>query len=116
MIRTEGLTKRFPAFGRRGTETLAVDHIDLDVHRGEVFGFLGPNGAGKTTTVRMLCALIGLTEGQAWVDGHRIGEANDEIRSRVGILTETPGLYGKLDAVTKEAIAIAVATTIGCDY
>jgi ABC-2 type transport system ATP-binding protein len=100
VIRTQGLTKRFPAFGKKGQETLAVDSLDLDVAKGEVFGFLGPNGAGKTTTVRMLCALIAPTAGEAWVNGYRVGEEDEAIRARVGILTETPGLYAKLDAVT----------------
>jgi ABC-2 type transport system ATP-binding protein len=99
MIRTEGLTKRFPASSRQGAETLAVDSIDLEVRKGEVFGFLGPNGAGKTTTVRMLCALIAPSSGRAWVNGHEIGREDKAVRSRVGILTETPGLYAKLDAV-----------------
>ena len=99
MIRTERLTKRFPASSRKGAETLAVDSIDLEVRKGEVFGFLGPNGAGKTTTVRMLCALIAPSSGRAWVNGHEIGREDEAVRSRVGILTETPGLYAKLDAV-----------------
>ena len=99
MIRTEALTKRFPAYGKKSSETLAVEDLSLEVLKGEVFGFLGPNGAGKTTTVRLLCALIAPTQGRAWVDGHRIGDANEAIRAKVGILTETPGLYAKLDAV-----------------
>ena len=100
MIRTAALTKRFPAFGKKSVETLAVDSLDLEVRKGEVFGFLGPNGAGKTTTVRMLCALIGPTAGRAWINGHEIGRDDEAIRASVGILTETPGLYAKLDAVT----------------
>jgi len=100
MIRAEGLTKRFPAAGKRSRETLAVDSVDLEVHPGEVFGFLGPNGAGKTTIVRMLCALIQPSAGKAWVNGHEIGPENDAVRASVGILTESPGLYGKLDALT----------------
>jgi ABC-2 type transport system ATP-binding protein len=100
MIRTSNLTKRFPAYGKRDTETLAVDDLTLEVRRGEVFGFLGPNGAGKTTTVRLLCALIAPTAGSAWIAGHALGEDDEAIRASVGILTETPGLYGKLDAVT----------------
>jgi ABC-2 type transport system ATP-binding protein len=100
MIRVRGLTKRFPPFGRRGADTVAVEGLDLEVEQGEVFGFLGPNGAGKTTTVRMLCALIAPTAGEAWVNGHRVGVDDDAIRAEVGILTETPGLYAKLDAWT----------------
>jgi len=95
MIRTEGLCKYFAANGK---EVRAVDGLTLEVHRGEVFGFLGPNGAGKTTTVRMLACLIAPTAGRAWVDGLEVGRANQEIRARVGILTETPGLYERLSA------------------
>lgn len=99
MIRTEGLTKRFPPVNKKSAENLAVAALDLDVKQGEVFGFLGPNGAGKTTTVRMLCALIAPSSGRAWVAGHEVGHENDAIRAHVGFLTETPGLYAKLDAV-----------------
>ncbi len=72
--------------------------MDLEVHRGEVLGLLGPNGAGKTTTVRLLAALIEPTEGTATVDGLDVRRQADEVRARVGILTETPGLYEKLSA------------------
>jgi len=100
MIRTLGLTKRFPPTGRKGIEITAVEDLALEVKQGEVFGFLGPNGAGKTTTVRMLCALIAPTGGEAWIAGHKLGPENGAIRAKVGILTETPGLYDRLDAVT----------------
>ncbi|NPV06551.1 MAG: ABC transporter ATP-binding protein [Anaerolineae bacterium] len=89
MIETSGLTRRFDGF-------TAVDHVDLSVKRGEVFGFLGPNGAGKTTTIRMLAALIGISEGEAWVAGFKVGEQDQEIRKRIGILTESPGLYDRI--------------------
>jgi ABC-2 type transport system ATP-binding protein len=92
MIRTEGLTKRFG-------DNLAVDSLTLQVERGEVFAFLGPNGAGKTTTVRMLSALIAPAAGRAWVNGHEIGKDDMHIRRSVGILTEAPGLYERLNAV-----------------
>ena len=91
MITARGLTRRFG-------DLVAVDRLDLDVSKGEVFGFLGPNGAGKTTTVRMLAALIAPTSGEATVAGQRLGFANREIRRRVGVLTETPGLYRRLSA------------------
>jgi len=104
MIRTQGLTKRFAARRKRGSnerdEITAVDDLTLEVRHGEVLGFLGPNGAGKTTTVRMLCALIAPTAGEAWIAGHKLGTENAAIRASVGILTEAPGLYDKLDAVT----------------
>jgi ABC-2 type transport system ATP-binding protein len=91
MIETEKLSKRFDGVP-------AVDQLDLTVDRGEVFAFLGPNGAGKTTTIRLLCALIAPTEGEALVAGCRIGEDDDALRRRVGILTESPGLYDGLSA------------------
>jgi ABC-2 type transport system ATP-binding protein len=72
--------------------------MDLEVKRGEVLGLLGPNGAGKTTTVRLLTALIEPTEGTATVDGLDVRSRAEEVRARVGILTETPGLYEKLSA------------------
>jgi ABC-2 type transport system ATP-binding protein len=91
MIQTENLTKKFG-------EVLAVDRLDLEVNEGEVFGFLGPNGAGKTTTVRMLTSLIGPTSGTARVAGFQVGIRDTDIRRRVGVLTETPGMYDNLSA------------------
>jgi ABC-2 type transport system ATP-binding protein len=91
MIRTTGLGRRF------GT-TWAIRGVDLEVRRGEVLGLLGPNGAGKTTTVRLLTALIEPSEGAASVDGLDVRTEPDAVRTRVGILTETPGLYEKLSA------------------
>ena len=91
MITTNGLTRRFG-------DLTAVDGLDLHIERGEVFGFLGPNGAGKTTTVRMLSALIAPTSGSASIGGRTLGEANQDIRQHVGVLTETPGLYKRLSA------------------
>jgi ABC-2 type transport system ATP-binding protein len=84
--------------GRRFDDRWAVRDIELVVRRGEVLGLLGPNGAGKTTTVRMLTALIKPSEGTATVDGFDVVEQPDEVRARVGILTETPGLYERLSA------------------
>ena len=91
MIRTHELTRRFE-------ETTAVDRLNLEVPAGEVFGFLGPNGAGKTTTIRMLTCLIGPSEGEAEVAGFSIRRQAPEVRRRVGILTEAPGLYDSLTA------------------
>jgi len=91
MIKTEGLSKRFD-------ETPAVEGLTLEIQAGEVFGFLGPNGAGKTTTVRMLSGLIAPSQGRAWVAGCQIGAQDQLLRGRVGVLTETPGLYDRLSA------------------
>src|SRR6266581_34493 len=91
-IETKALTRKF---GQR----VAVDNLTLSIPQGTVFGFLGPNGAGKTTTVRMLAALIAPTSGTAYVNGHQIGTDDEDVRRSVGLLTETPGLYGKLTAM-----------------
>jgi len=91
MIETNGLTKHFNG-------TIAVEDLNLTVQPGEIFAFLGPNGAGKTTTVRMLACLIAPTRGDARVAGLTVGRDNDAIRARIGILTESPGLYEKLSA------------------
>jgi len=91
MIRATGLGRQF---GR----LWAIRDMDLEVRRGEVLGLLGPNGAGKTTTVRLLTALIEPTEGHATVDGFDVVAEPNAVRGRVGILTETPGLYEKLSA------------------
>ena len=91
MIRLEGLTRRFN--GRT-----AVDGLTFGVKEGEIFGLLGPNGAGKTTTVRMLCCLIRPSEGRAFVGGYEVGREAMKIREIVGLLPESPGLYGELSA------------------
>ncbi len=91
MIRAQGL-------GRRFGDQWAMQDLELELERGEVFGLLGPNGAGKTTTVRMLTALIAPTTGRATVDGFDVAASPDEVRRRVGLLTETPSLYERLSA------------------
>ena len=91
MIQATGL-------GRRFDDVWAIRGVDLQVARGEVLGLLGPNGAGKTTTVRMMTALIRPSEGTASVGGFDVQEQPNEVRARIGILTETPGLYDKLSA------------------
>ena len=93
MIRAEGLGKRFG-------ERWAVRDLTIEVGQGEIFGFLGPNGAGKTTTTRMLAGMIAPTAGRAWIDGVELDGGSDDVRSRVGLLTETPGLYDRLSAAS----------------
>ena len=85
VVTTHNLTKRYNA------SITAVDNLDLEVHRGEVFGFLGPNGAGKTTTLRMLLGLIRPTSGSAIVAEHRPGDP--EGLRRIGSLIESPAFY-----------------------
>jgi ABC-2 type transport system ATP-binding protein len=86
MIELTQLTKQFDGF-------TAVDRVTLSVDAGEILALLGPNGAGKTTTVRMLAAILPPTAGHASVDGYSVVEQPREVRRRVGLLTEHPGLY-----------------------
>ncbi|MFQ6040752.1 MAG: ABC transporter ATP-binding protein [Candidatus Poribacteria bacterium] len=97
-IEARQLTKVFTGSKKRA-ETIAVDSIDLTIQKGEIFGLLGPNGAGKTTTVRMLTCLIQSTSGEAWVEGASILSEPKKVRASCGILTETPGLYVRLNAI-----------------
>ncbi len=83
------LTKRFGDF-------TAVDHINFTIERGEIFGFLGPNGAGKTTTIRMLLGLLQPTEGEATVLGYDIITQSEEIRRRIGYMSQRFTLYQDL--------------------
>ncbi len=89
-ITVDHLSKRFG-------DRVAFDDVSFEVGRGEVFGFLGPNGAGKTTTVRTLGGLIAPTSGSATVAGIPLTKDNgQEIRRRISIMPETPGLYLRL--------------------
>ncbi|MDX3633602.1 ABC transporter ATP-binding protein [Streptomyces europaeiscabiei] len=89
-IHTQGLTKTF-----RGGQ-VAVDHLELTVPGGSVFGFLGPNGSGKTTTIRMLMGLIEPTSGTARVLGLPMPRSTRTVLPHVGALIEGPALYGFL--------------------
>jgi ABC-2 type transport system ATP-binding protein len=80
------------AYGKR----LAVDHLDLQVDRGELFGFLGPNGAGKTTTIRMALGLVAPTNGSVEILGLEVRHNRSKVLPRVGALVESPALYGYL--------------------
>jgi ABC-2 type transport system ATP-binding protein len=86
MVELRGLTKQFDGF-------TAVDDVTFSVRAGEILALLGPNGAGKTTTVRMLAAILAPSSGHAFVDGCSVVRAPREVRRRVGLLTEHPGLY-----------------------
>ena len=91
MIETFNLTKKFD-------DLTAVEDLCIQVNKGEILGFLGPNGAGKTTTIRMLAGIIAPTEGYALVKGIRTDEEVEKLHEIVGLLTETPGFYGRLSA------------------
>ena len=89
VIETRGLSKRYG-------ETVAVDHLDLAVHAGEVFGMLGPNGSGKTTTILMLLGLTEPTAGEARVLGHDPVREPLEVKRRVGYMPDSVGFYDEL--------------------
>ena len=94
MIQARGLVQTFRTTqGRKKTEVLAVDGVDLDVDEGEVVGFLGPNGAGKTTTLRMLTTLLRPTAGTAAVAGHDVVREAEEVRRRIGYVSQAGGAF-----------------------
>ena len=88
-IRARGLTRRFG-------ELVAVDHVDLDVPRGQIYGFLGPNGSGKSTTIRMLCGLLLPSEGEIDVLGLEIPRQSETLRRRIGYMTQRFSLFEDL--------------------
>ena len=97
-IELRGLTKRFG-------DTLALDHVDLVVPQGTVFGFLGRNGAGKTTALRILSGLARPTAGSAHILGHDVAAATDAVRARIGFLPDVPAFYPWMTA--RECLELA---------
>jgi ABC-2 type transport system ATP-binding protein len=89
MIRAQGLVKNFGP-------VRALDGLSFEAEPGEIYGLLGPNGAGKTTAMRLLSALLPSTSGTALVAGYAVDTQPREVRARIGILTEVPGLYLRL--------------------
>jgi ABC-2 type transport system ATP-binding protein len=89
VIHAEELTRRFGDF-------IAVDHISFQVEAGEVVGYLGPNGSGKTTTIRMLLGLLRPSEGAAQVLGYDVARQSEEVRARVGYMSQKFALYHDL--------------------
>jgi ABC-2 type transport system ATP-binding protein len=94
-IQIENLTK---VYGRPGAGVLAVDHVSVEVHQDEVFGFLGPNGAGKTTTQRMLTTLLEPTEGRVVVLGHDLAHDAYPVKRQMGLVPEESNVYTELSA------------------
>ncbi len=89
MIRAVNLTRRFG-------KLTALDHLNLEIARGEIFGLVGPDGAGKTTTLRLMCGLLDANEGEAWVAGHNVAREPDAVKDRMGYMAQRFGLYGDL--------------------
>ena len=88
-VYAKGLTRRFGRF-------TAVDSIDLEVKRGDIFGFLGANGAGKTTAIRMFCGLLAPTDGEAWVAGLSIRTDAERVKRHIGYMSQKFSLYDDL--------------------
>jgi ABC-2 type transport system ATP-binding protein len=88
-VEIDNLVKYFGSFQ-------AVDHISLQVPRGEIFGFLGPNGAGKSTTIRMLCGLLQPTSGRASVAGFDVAANPEDVRRNIGYMSQKFSLYDDL--------------------
>jgi len=89
IISIENLTRKFGAL-------TAVDHLNLEIAEGEIFGLVGPDGAGKTTTMRMLCGLMNPTEGKAIVAGHDVSRELDAVKDQIGYMAQRFGLYSDL--------------------
>lgn len=109
MIGVVELTKRFSSGGQ---EILAVDRLSFSVVPGEVYGLLGDNGAGKTTTLRMILGLLEPTSGYAEVGGFRTSESPDEVKSRIGMVSASAGLYQWL---TPRELLLFFADVYGLD-
>ena len=89
IIRVQNLTRRFGAL-------TAVDRLNLEIARGEIFGLVGPDGAGKTTTLRLLCGLLDPSEGSAWVAGHDVAREPQAVKDAIGYMAQRFGLYQDL--------------------
>jgi ABC-type multidrug transport system ATPase subunit len=92
VLRTIDLSKRYK-------DRLAVDHLNIEVRRGDVFGFLGPNGAGKSTTIRMILHLVFPLAGDVEIFGVSLKKAGHRALSKVGAVVEKPAFYGHLSAL-----------------
>jgi ABC-2 type transport system ATP-binding protein len=89
IIQAQGLIRKFG-------DLTAVDHLDLEIRRGEIFGLVGPDGAGKTTTLRLLCGLVYITEGKASIAGLDVATQHDSVKDQIGYMAQRFALYPDL--------------------
>ena len=92
IIQLKGLTKQYGS-------VKAVDELNLDIHKGEIFGLLGPNGAGKTTTILMMLGLTDPTSGTAYVCGHNATSSPIQVKKKVGYMPDSVGFYDNMTAL-----------------
>ena len=107
-VRTVQLRKEYGAI-------VAIESLDLEIRRGEVFGLLGPNGSGKTTTIRMLCGLVKPTSGDATVVGLDVIAEPEKVRRRIGYMSQRYGLYDDLTVGENLRFYSAVYGLVGRD-
>ena len=93
-IRADGISKKFG-------ELTAVSDVSFTIEEGEIFGFLGPNGSGKSTMIRILCGLLQPTSGRAELDGLDVVKQTEEIKRRIGYMSQQFSLYEDLTVEEK---------------
>jgi ABC-2 type transport system ATP-binding protein len=91
LIEISGLCKYYK-------EVKAVDHLDMTVQEGEIFGLLGPNGAGKTTTMRILTTLARPTAGKVYINGREVSRRERQIKNEIGVVSQTENLDVEMTA------------------
>ncbi len=106
IIQAENLTRRFGAL-------TAVDHLNLEIAEGEIFGLVGPDGAGKTTTMRLLCGLMDPTEGRAIVAGHDVARELNAVKDQIGYMAQRFGLYNDLTVAENMAFYADLFGVVG---
>jgi ABC-2 type transport system ATP-binding protein len=106
IIQAQNLTRKFG-------DLIAVDHLNLEVNEGEIFGLVGPDGAGKTTTMRLLCGLMDPTEGKAIVAGHDVSRELDQMKDQIGYMAQRFGLYTDLTVAENMAFYADLFGVIG---
>ena len=92
MLKIQNLTKHYG-------DKLAVDHLSLHIHPGEIYGFIGHNGAGKTTTIKACCGILPFDEGEIYVDGISVRENPLECKRRMAYIPDNPDLYEFLTGI-----------------
>lgn len=109
---------------KRFDDVTAVNHLNLTIHKGEMFGLLGPNGAGKTTTIRMLCGLLAPNSGAAHIAGYDLGREPQKVKARIGVCPQETAvfkfltgrenleLFGSLHGMQRQAIKARTAQLI----